>query len=69
VADLAFEHPRLTPIDDALDAERGDLPAYAGFVEQFRPRRPVAVGCGTGTIAVTLANAGLEVTGVDPAVG
>jgi len=68
VADLAFEHPRLTSIDDALDV-LSDLPAYAGFIEQFRPRRAVDVGCGTGTIAVMLANAGPEVTGVDPAAG
>ena len=29
MADLDFEHPRLTSIDDVQNAERSDLPAYA----------------------------------------
>jgi len=69
MADEIFEHPRLVAIYDALDPDRGDLDAYVAIVEEFGAARVLDLGCGTGTFALLLADAGLEVIGVDPAGG
>jgi len=69
VADVAFEHPRLAGIYDALDPDRRDLGVYVCVAEEFGARRVLDVGCGTGTFALLLAAAGIDVTGVDPAAG
>lgn len=68
-ADLAFEHPRLAGIYDALDPDRRDLGTYVGVAEEFGARRVLDVGCGTGTFALLLAAGDIDVTGVDPAAG
>jgi len=65
--DAIFAHPRLAPIYDLLDPDRGDLDAYAGMAAEFGARSVLDVGCGTGTLACLLAGRGLAVTGVDPA--
>lgn len=67
MADNGFEEPRLTAVYDALDADRSDLDVYVAIAEEFGAQRVLDVGCGTGTFAILLADRGLEVTGVDPA--
>jgi SAM-dependent methyltransferase len=67
MADSGFEQPRLTAVYDALDADRSDLDVYVATAEEFGAQRVLDVGCGTGTFAILLADRGLEVTGVDPA--
>lgn len=69
VPDSHFEHPRLAAIYDALDPDRSDLTSYLGIAQELGARQVLDVGCGTGTFALLLAEEGLEVIGVDPAVG
>jgi ubiquinone/menaquinone biosynthesis C-methylase UbiE len=65
--DPIFADPRLAAIYDALDADRSDLDHYAAMIEEFRARRVLDVGCGTGSLAVMLAERGCQVVAVDPA--
>jgi ubiquinone/menaquinone biosynthesis C-methylase UbiE len=67
VPDAIFEHPRLAAVYDALDPDRGDLDAYADIARELDAHRVVDVGCGTGTLALLLAQRGVEVIGLDPA--
>ncbi|WP_030419536.1 class I SAM-dependent methyltransferase [Streptomyces sp. SCSIO 75703] len=67
MADECFRHPRLAPLYDVLDPDRGDLDAYLRMAEEYGARRVLDVGCGTGVFALLLADRGIEVTGVDPA--
>ncbi|GAB2997660.1 class I SAM-dependent methyltransferase [Streptomyces pseudoechinosporeus] len=67
MADELFGHPRLAAIYDALDPDRRDLDAYVRVVEEFGARRVLDIGCGTGVLALLLADRGIEVVGVDPA--
>ena len=67
MADAIFEHPRLAALYDELDPDRSDLDAYVAIAEELGATSVLDVGCGTGTFALTLAEAGLDVTGVDPA--
>lgn len=66
--DAVFADPRLAVLYDVFDDDRSDLEVYAAIVEELDARRVVDVGCGTGCLAVLLAERGLEVVGVDPAV-
>ncbi|GAA1154148.1 class I SAM-dependent methyltransferase [Nocardioides aquiterrae] len=65
--DPAFADPRLAALYDDLDGDRADLDAYLAIVEELGVSSVVDIGCGTGSLAVRLAAAGLTVTGVDPA--
>ncbi|MCW2781941.1 MAG: class SAM-dependent methyltransferase, partial [Marmoricola sp.] len=65
--DPAFADRRLAVLYDVLDADRSDLDAYAAIVEQVRASSVVDIGCGTGSLAIRLAESGRTVVGVDPA--
>lgn len=65
--DAVFADPRLAVLYDALDPDRSDLEAYVAIVEDLGARHVVDVGCGTGSLAVLLAERGIGVVGVDPA--
>ena len=67
VVDEEFRHPRLAAIYDALDPDRSDLDAYLGIAAELGARRVVDVGCGTGSLALMLADRGCDVVAVDPA--
>lgn len=65
--DAIFTHPRLAPIYDAFQQERDDLTAYLGIADEFGADHVLDVGCGTGCLAILLADSGRTVVGVDPA--
>ena len=67
VPDAIFAHPRLAPIYDAFDADRKDLTAYLNLAGELGAERVLDIGCGTGCLAVVLAENGRTVVGVDPA--
>jgi SAM-dependent methyltransferase len=67
VPDAIFAHPRLAPIYDHFDGDRDDLIAYLGIADELDADRVLDVGCGTGCLAVLLADSGRTVVGVDPA--
>ena len=65
--DPIFDHPRLAAVYDGLDPDRGDLDVYDALVGELGALAVLDVGCGTGTFALMLADRGVEVVGVDPA--
>ncbi len=62
-----FEHPRLAAIYDQLDPDRSDLEPYLALAHDLHAMSVVDLACGTGTLAIMLAERGYTVLGVDPA--
>lgn len=56
----------LIDLYDPLDPDRTDLVAYLAMTEEFGARSVVDLGCGTGVLAMLMAEQGLEVVGIDP---
>jgi SAM-dependent methyltransferase len=67
VPDAIFAHPRLAAVYDAFDGDRHDLTAYLDIADELGARSVLDVGCGTGCLALLLADGGRAVVGVDPA--
>jgi len=65
--DAAFADPRLAALYDFIEGDRSDLDTYAAIAQEVGARRVVDIGCGTGSLALRLADRGLAVFGVDPA--
>ena len=65
--DAIYADPRLASCYDTFDGERDDLDHYRAILGEHGARSVLDVGCGTGSLATSLALEGLAVTGVDPA--
>lgn len=63
-----YADPRQAVLYDDLDGSREDLDAYLALVDELGARTVVDIGCGTGSLPVLLAQNGIDVVGVDPAV-
>lgn len=67
MSDPIFADPRLAAVYDTFDGERSDLDAYLALADAWGARSVLDIGCGTGTLACSLAGWGVRVVGVDPA--
>ena len=65
--DATFADPRQAVLYDVFNNDRSDLDAYVKIANEVVAHRVVDLGCGTGSLAVRLAERGFAVTGVDPA--
>lgn len=68
MVDAHYNEPRLVALYDEDNSGRWDTDFYTGLMGT-EPLRVADVGCGTGSFAVLLAQAGHAVTGIDPAEG
>lgn len=62
-----FDHPFVASSYDEVEGSREDLDLYVSVAGELRARSVLDIGCGTGVLAVRLAEDGYAVTGVDPA--
>jgi SAM-dependent methyltransferase len=67
VRDAIFAHRRVALVYDAFEGDRDDLAVYLNIVAELDAGHVLDVGCGTGSLAVLLAESGRTVVGVDPA--
>jgi SAM-dependent methyltransferase len=67
VVDALFSDPRLAVLYDDFDGSRCDLDHYERIVRELGAHQVLDLGCGTGSLACLLAQAGFDVTGADPA--
>ena len=65
--DATFAEPRQAVLYDFFNNDRSDLDAYVRIADEVEAHRVIDVGCGTGSLAVRLAELGFSVIGVDPA--
>ncbi|WP_030430222.1 class I SAM-dependent methyltransferase [Allokutzneria albata] len=65
--DAMFAHPRLAAVYDAFDGDRSDLTMYLAIADELGARHVLDIGCGTGCLAILLADSGRAVVGVEPA--
>lgn len=65
--DAAFEDPRLASLYDVFEDDRHDLDVYLAIVQELGAQRVLDLGCGTGTLALSMAGRGIDVVAVDPA--
>lgn len=65
--DAEFADPRQAALYDLLDHDRRDLEAYVAIAQDVGASRVVDLGCGTGCLALLLADNGMHVMGIDPA--
>lgn len=66
--DAEFNDPRLVAVYDAECPWSRDDDYFVEVVRESGARRVLDLGCGTGRLALGLAERGYEVTGVDPAI-
>src|SRR5262245_61919406 len=64
----AYTDPRLASCYDALNPPEAHYPFYLALAGT-EPKTVLDIGCGTGRLAVALADAGHYVTGADPSPG
>ncbi|MDO5739636.1 MAG: class I SAM-dependent methyltransferase [Ornithinimicrobium sp.] len=62
-----FDHPLIAAAYDIVDGTRDDLDIYVQLAADLGAGAVLDVGCGTGTLAIRLAEEGYAVTAVDPA--
>ncbi|MET0426727.1 MAG: class I SAM-dependent methyltransferase [Actinoplanes sp.] len=62
-----FEDPRLIEVYDAENVWGWDDDLFMALLAERTAHRVLDLGCGTGRLAIAMADAGHEVTGVDPA--
>jgi SAM-dependent methyltransferase len=67
MTDALFAEPPLAAVYDAFEGDRDDLSVYLDIAGELGAHRVLDVGCGTGSLAVLLADSGRTVVGVDPA--
>ncbi|WP_370062564.1 class I SAM-dependent methyltransferase [Streptacidiphilus sp. MAP5-3] len=65
--DDLFADPAMAALYDPMEGDRDDLDFYARIADELGARSVLDIGCGTGVLALMLADRGLAVTGVDPA--
>jgi ubiquinone/menaquinone biosynthesis C-methylase UbiE len=66
-SDPIFDDPRLASIYDALESDRSDLVPYVNLANEYEVHNVVDLGCGTGVLALMLAEQKMNVIAIDPA--